>query len=135
MVEAYLPTFGWYPLEPTLLEEAWEPSSQINWCIVAPAYEQAQKAGWRSYIGGGVPYLTCNEINLPRGSIRYVGGFEKDGDNRAKLITAIGKERNDWHQLMNTARAHWQKNKDSALTTRPIRDTSLDQLMKSQQGQ
>jgi len=111
IVEAYIPGFGWYPLEPTLVEEGCEPSSQINWCTTSLAYEQEQKARWRSYIGGGVPYLSCNEIDLPWGTVRYVGGIDEQAgtDNRTRLFFEIESSQTNWSEIITMGRQHWHK--------------------------
>ncbi|RYG34734.1 hypothetical protein EON81_14760 [bacterium] len=61
IVEAYVPTYGWYPLESTLGTAGW-PCSEMPIVSIVPV-EYENKGIRRPGIAPGVPYLTLNEAS------------------------------------------------------------------------
>ncbi len=60
IVETFIPSLGWYPVEPTLLEHPWPNMEQIHVSIVPTEYEDT-RAGQRASAAPGVPYLSLTE--------------------------------------------------------------------------
>ena len=62
IVEAWMPQFGWYPIEATMLKSPWPNEYQVNVAVVPPKYESEELANWRPLNAAGVPYLSLTEI-------------------------------------------------------------------------
>ena len=52
LVEAYVPDYGWYPIESTLCRSPWPNKHQVNVAIIPPEYEQEPKARCTKHGGG-----------------------------------------------------------------------------------
>ena len=60
IVEAWVPGYGWYPIESTLGREPWQPYQQVAVSVVPPEYEERSQP--RPSAAGGVPYLSLTEV-------------------------------------------------------------------------
>jgi len=59
-VEAYVPGFGWYPIESTKLQSPWPPCRQLHVAIVPPEYEDRSERRISAF--GCVPFLSLTEF-------------------------------------------------------------------------
>ena len=65
IVEAYVPEYGWYPIESTMGRSPWPNFQQALVAIVPSRYEDQAKAGARV----GVPYLSLTELPAMTGHV------------------------------------------------------------------
>jgi hypothetical protein len=115
IVEAWVPDYGWFPFEPTLLQGCWDPWRQIEVAIVPPEFENRSQL--RPGAFGGVPYLSLTEI---RGDEHYVvrGMVDstRDCDHIAECVYAFGIHPGaSWDRAYEPARKRWS----TWLTVRP----------------
>ena len=81
IVEAYVPSVGWYPIESTMFAKGWVCANMPIVSIVSRANEDLGVA--RIPNAAGVAYLTLNEVT---GKIVTIGTLSKDNcDHEAKL--------------------------------------------------
>ncbi len=107
IVEAFVPGFGWYPVESTQLTSPWPNHQQVNVSIVPIEYEKQEVAKLRRHAAGGVPYLTLTEFPsghaLARGTIN-----EKRGcDHVCHFLRPFDAPTGDWQQATRHARTQW----------------------------
>src|SRR5688500_10037234 len=76
IVEAYVPEYGWYPIESTRGQSPWPNCQQALVAITPPRYEDRSRAGARVGVAGGVPYLSLTELPVHDGSCIAVGAIE-----------------------------------------------------------
>ena len=119
IVEAFVPGFGWYPIESTMYAKGWPCNSMPIVSIVS--IENENKGKERLNGGGGVAYLSLTETSagmLARGSLS-----ETYSDHRASLdknlITVDAKQWEDaqkrWTAWLNSTRESWSDfNRDDA---------------------
>jgi hypothetical protein len=107
IVEAYVPDYGWYPIESTMLREAWPPSGQVQVAVVWPKMEE--ESGPRYPNAPGVPYLSLTEIVRPKTGLSVVGNIDGKPycDHAAKLETRYGASK-AWPGVLDRARARWR---------------------------
>ena len=126
IVEAWVPNYGWYPIEPTMLKSPWPNEYQVNVAVIPPKYESRELAGFRPQAAAGVPYLSVTET--PNAPIAiFVRGMLDPNQNCAHQCSMVRKFPADdaqWNAAMDTARARWQK----WLTSEP-RPTEEDQQL------
>jgi len=108
VVEAWVPEYGWYPIEPTLLVRGWEQHRQVQVAIVSPDYEGGAAAG-RCFAGSGVPYLTLNELpDLAEGLVqRGLVDPEENCDHEARSVRTLQGREEDWVRTLRLAQDHW----------------------------
>jgi hypothetical protein len=111
IVEAYIPEFGWYPIESTLCKSPWANEYQVNVAIVPPKYESKELADLRSCAAGGVPYLSLTEMpNCPSGIIaRGTVDRERSCDHNCKMVRKFSTEDDGWAPALDSARSRWQQ--------------------------
>jgi hypothetical protein len=111
IVEAYIPEFGWYPIESSLCKSPWANEYQINVAIVPPKYESKELADSRSCAAGGVPYLSLTETpNCPAGiTARGTIDRERSCDHNCKMVRKFSAEDGDWAPALDLARSRWQQ--------------------------
>jgi Transglutaminase-like superfamily len=111
IVEAYVPGYGWYPIEATMSQSPWPNIQQVNVAIIPPEYEAQEKAGMRSGIAGGVPYLSLTE--MPENSDVVVAqgmvDSERDCDHECRMIRSLTGAPDEWEQALAWARPRWQE--------------------------
>jgi len=107
IVEAYVPDYGWYPIESTMLRERWEPYMQVQVSIVPPEYEN--KSGTRPGGFAGVPYLSLTEFGEGGQPVFTIGKLDKENacDHQATKIRVLPGEPEKWQQALQIARQKW----------------------------
>jgi hypothetical protein len=106
IVEAFVPSYGWYPIESTMTKSPWPPYQQVEVSIVPPEYEDASQP--RPCAAGGVPYLSLTE--MPVSGCRGVGTIKKYScDHVAEVLRVLPTENAaaDWTAALAVARARW----------------------------
>lgn len=111
IVEAYVPQFGWYPIESTRSQSPWPNTYEIHVAIIPPQYEQQDKAGVRNTAYGGVPYLSLTEMPGNTGIIVVRPMLDEAAqlDHQGRKIRALEGSTDQWHQAINDARVRWQQ--------------------------
>lgn len=91
IVEAYVPGFGWYPIESTRGIAPWPAREQVRLAIVSPADEDR---GQRRANGDGascLPYLACEEMPASTYGVRAIGTLDaRTGASRVAMELASG---------------------------------------------
>jgi hypothetical protein len=110
IVEAFVPGFGWYPMESTLGRSPWPNTHQVNVAIVPPEYERQEVARYRPWVAGGVPYLSLTEIIDPPNNITPHGtvDWDRNCDHHCKFLRAFPASRDQWSSALTLARSRWQ---------------------------
>jgi hypothetical protein len=111
LVEAWVPQFGWYPIEATMLKSPWPNEYQVNVAIVPPQYESKERAGVRTQIAAGVPFLSLTEMpDAPSGVIvRGTLGPRRNCDHQCKMIRQFPTGDGQWASALDAARSRWRK--------------------------
>jgi hypothetical protein len=111
IVEAYVPQFGWYPIEPSLLKAPWPNEYQVNVAIVPPKYETKERAGVRPQAAPGVPYLSLTEMSDAPSGITMRGTIDanRSCDHQCKMIRKFPTDDTQWASVLDAANARWQK--------------------------
>ncbi|MBC7773298.1 MAG: transglutaminase domain-containing protein, partial [Pyrinomonadaceae bacterium] len=111
IVEAYIPAYGWYPIESTKLAKGWNRHQQVQVAIIPPQYED--RSGMRPGIAKGVPFLSLTERG--EGSAAYVtlgtlGTSNLGCDHEARPVRnlPIDAPAGEWTALLNAARPRWE---------------------------
>jgi len=107
VVEAYVPEYGWYPIESTMCRSPWQPYQQIEVSIVPPKYEDRSQR--RTNAAGGVPFLSLTEV--PDEDAADVGALpdRESCDHVATLVRALPTDgaAADWNAAYDVARKRW----------------------------
>jgi len=111
IVEAYVPEYGWYPIESTKLVAPWQPYKQIEVSMIRPDYED--RSGGRPFAAAGVPFLSLTEYPTHDGSFISVGMIDDDSlycDHVAKLWRKFPTKDNaaDWRHTIKRAKVRWK---------------------------
>jgi len=110
MVEAWMPGYGWYPLESTLLRAPWDPHQQINVSIVPTDYED-ERSNSRPGGAPGVPYLSLTEWSGEVDGYRVLGTIwrENNCDHEAALVRRFTESSGSdaWTRAIREARSRW----------------------------
>ena len=117
MVEAYVPGYGWYPIESTMCRSPWPNKNQINVSIVPPEYESKELAGQRVGIAGGVPYLSLTEIPNNENAYFTQGTIEGSPycDHECKFVREFKATDVEWKAAADWATPRWSKWLESEL--------------------
>ncbi|MBK7875486.1 MAG: transglutaminase family protein [Planctomycetes bacterium] len=108
IVEAYVPGFGWYPVESTLGRAAWPNCQQVNVSLVPIEHEAEARAGQRPGAAGAVPFLTLTEYG-EKPTISFEGTLKDYCDHEARQVRTIDADAAAWKQTQDWARARWAK--------------------------
>lgn len=112
IVEAYIPSYGWYPIESTMLRAPWARHQQIQVSIVPPEYED--KSAMRPQIAGGVPYLSLDE-RAPDSAMFFTHGIVSSAhpycDHEAVAMRNFpaSTSKEEWNALLELARTRWSR--------------------------
>lgn len=109
IVEAFVPGYGWYPLESTLCRVSWPNYQQVNVSIVPVEHEQKSKAGPRPAAAGGVPYLSLNEFEQPPQGFRVMGTLKQYCDHECRPYRAIKADSLQWSDSLSWAKGRWSQ--------------------------
>jgi len=109
IVEAYVPDYGWYPIESTMLQAPWPPSQQIEVSIIPPEYEDRSQP--RNSAAGGVPYLSLTENPGFDNSFIALGAADasRNCDHVAKSLRPFPEDSpaTEWELAIDRAKARW----------------------------
>jgi transglutaminase-like putative cysteine protease len=108
IVEAFVPGYGWFPLEPTQGRAPVRPSDQVQVSIVPPEYEDLRAVDRTS----GVPGLLYLSISETLGDARafWVFGALDRELGAAVAVTQpqrYARDASEWEQAFRAARARW----------------------------
>jgi hypothetical protein len=111
IVEAYVPQFGWYPIESSLLKSPWPNEYQVNVAIIPPKYESRELAGGRPQVASGVPYLSLTEMpDAPSGIIvNLTLDPARRCDHECKMVRKFPTDDGQWESVLDAANSRWQK--------------------------
>src|SRR6185295_3057054 len=87
IVEAYVPRYGWYPVESTLGRASWPNCQQINVSIVPIEHEAESLAGRRACAAGAVPFMTLTEYGA-ESWIAFERTLKRYCDHEARQVRA-----------------------------------------------
>ncbi len=111
IVEAYVPGYGWYPIESTCLQAPWQPYLQIEVAIIPPEHEDRSEARYPN--AGGVPYLSIMELPGYDGSYSVLPNLDGRGHGHhvAKVWRAFPSQAPaaDWEHAIELGRARWME--------------------------
>jgi len=109
IVEAWVPGFGWYPIESTMLRSPWANCHQVNVSIVPIEYESEKLAGRRTSVAGGVPYLSLTEqTGRPMIKVGNIPGA-KHCDHVSLLSSELKAGPEQWEELIAQSNSRWAK--------------------------
>jgi hypothetical protein len=110
IVEAYVPEYGWYPIESTMGRSPWPNFQQALVAIISPRYEDRSRAGARVGVAGGVPYLSLTELPGNDGSCIAVGAIEdaRGCDHHCRALRGLEGASDQWNLAAAAARPHWE---------------------------
>jgi transglutaminase-like putative cysteine protease len=110
IVEAYVPDYGWYPIESTMGRCPWPNFQQVQVAIIPPPYESRAKAGSRAGVAPGVPYLSLTELPRNDGSCIAVGTIEnaRGCDHHCRALQSLEGTGEEWTRAATTASAKWE---------------------------
>jgi transglutaminase-like putative cysteine protease len=110
IVEAFVPDFGWYPIESTLGRSPWPNTHQVNVAIVPPEYERQDVARYRPWVAGGVPYLSLTEIVDPPSNVTPHGtvNWDRNCDHHCQLLREFSAREAQWTSALALAKSRWQ---------------------------
>jgi transglutaminase-like putative cysteine protease len=112
LVEAYVPSHGWYAIEPTHLRAPWPSHPQVALAVVSPADENASAA--RSSAPGGTPFLSVVEINPRDAPLKTLGLLGAAASGNELECTPLRNFPEDtpesvWHELLAAAKRRWER--------------------------
>lgn len=108
IIEAYVPGYGWYPIEPTLLKAPWPPPAQQHVAIIPVEYED--RAEHRPMYNRGTPFLSKPE---EKHLMCMVGASLQEAEKRGRHISEIWCSYSaeapsaDWDAAVQAARRQW----------------------------
>ncbi len=108
IVEAFVPGFGWYPVESTACRAPVPNCNQVNVSIVPIEHESRERAGTRPCAGGAVPYLSLTEIDAEV-PLRLTGTLAQYCDHEAKLLRSLAGKPDEWSKAQRQLRERWQR--------------------------
>lgn len=128
-VEAYVPGWGWYPIESTFLRAPWPSYEHVAVALVPPQAEDRSDA--RTSALAGVPYLSVTEIPS---TCRFHGLLDpkRNYDHQTRVRRPLDGNSTDWAEAFRRGRAAWNawlraaaEDSRAALTT-PLQPEDVD---------
>jgi transglutaminase-like putative cysteine protease len=107
IVEAYVPGYGWYPIESTRSQAPWPNHQQVNVSIVPAEHETRAKAGPRYSVAGGVPFQSLTESEGDVAKVRSVGTLKPYCDHECRFVRAISADDAAWTAAPGWAKPRW----------------------------
>ncbi len=108
IVEAYVPGFGWYPVESTHCEAPWPNHLQVNVSIVPVDNESEKTAGRRDSAAGAVPYLSLTELEDPSAKVVSIGTLAPFCDHDCRMVQPFTASADEWCAAGAWAKARWE---------------------------
>lgn len=111
IVEAYVPKYGWYPIESTRCQSPWANSRQVNVAIIPTEYEEQDRAQRRCWAAGGVPYLSLTEMPGNPGHVAFRGTIEegRNCDHQCKFVRKLEAQPAEWKKAIQWSNARWRQ--------------------------
>jgi hypothetical protein len=107
IVEAYVPGFGWYPVESTMCQAPWPNHQQVNVSIIPIEYECQDKAKMRNPAAGAVPYLSLAELEDATVQVYSIGTLSKYCDHEARMVRGLTANDGEWAAALSWAKPRW----------------------------
>jgi transglutaminase-like putative cysteine protease len=107
IVEAYVPGYGWYPIESTQCRVPWPNHGQVNVSIVPVEHETRAIAGKRRAAAGGVPFQSLTEYEGEVKNVRVVGTLKPYCDHECRLIREMSAADAEWAEALAWAKPRW----------------------------
>jgi len=108
IVEAWVPGFGWYPVESTRGRASW-PNHQLIAVSVIPIENESEAlAGPRSRNAGGTPYLSLTEY-ASDAPLLWEGPLRPTSDHEGRMLRPLTAEPQEWQATQEWARQRWTK--------------------------
>jgi hypothetical protein len=107
VVEAWVPGYGWYPVESTRCQSPWPNYQQVNVSIIPPDHESQAKAGLRRTAAGGVPFQSLTECEGPNQNVWSMGTIKPYCDHECRLVQAMSAKDAEWSAALNWAKQRW----------------------------
>jgi len=117
VVQAWIPSYGWAPIEPTLYRFPWPPSQQLELAVVPIQYEDAGAA--RNPREGALclPYRSVQEAPVAEAGLLVMGTLDRShGVPRvAQRVQLFGQreQSGDWNDALTARAAAWRSWVDS----------------------
>lgn len=108
IVEAWVPGFGWYPVESTRGKASWPNYEQIAVSVVPIEHESEELAGRRTCNSGGEPYLSLTEY-ASDSPVEWEGTLKPRCDHEARMLRPLAAEPKEWQAAHEWARPRWTK--------------------------
>jgi transglutaminase-like putative cysteine protease len=108
IVEAFVPGYGWYPVESTLGQGPWPNHQQINVSIVPIEHEDEEVAQQRGCAAGAVPFMTLTE-HATDSPISWEGMLKPYCDHEGKLLRPVEADAAEWEAAQDWGRVRWAK--------------------------
>ncbi len=107
IVEAYVPDYGWYPVESTMCKAPWPNFQQVNVSIVPIDHESKAKAKPRNPAAGGVPYMSLSELEDNTVTVFSMGTLKEYCDHDCRMVRPLKASDGEWASAMAWARPRW----------------------------
>lgn len=107
IVEAWVPGYGWYPVESTRCQSPWPNYQQVNVSIVPPEHESKSKASARRSAAGGVPFQSLTECEGQSRDIWSVGTIKPYCDHECRLVRTMQAPNSEWSTTLAWAKQRW----------------------------
>ncbi len=107
IVEAYVPDYGWYPVESTMCKAPWPNFQQVNVSIVPIDHESKAKANARNPAAGGVPYMSLSELEDNSVTVYSMGTLKEFCDHDCRMVRPLTANDTEWSSAMSWAKPRW----------------------------